>query len=183
MGIQPETIKSTLDFKYTHEDPTGSSSETYFIRFHHVNSQPILSISDDGKDYYSFPAVMFIEVADFLKRQGAVPNTSGQNVANTTLPLRSNRLPESDTSPSGMPPLPIPSSGGTIGLDSNMGPVNDNPPLQSFAGLGGLVSRISSAGPSSEEEQQMLARPVIRGDVSSVSVLGKSEKAIKSNHQ
>ena len=66
MGINKSGIKQTIDFSWESEELEIG----YHVKYHITDDYgPTISVSDDGEDWYPFPAKMFQEVVDFLRDQ------------------------------------------------------------------------------------------------------------------
>jgi hypothetical protein len=69
MTIKSDNAKVTVDFGYESSDGQVS----YKVRFHDTQELgDTISLSEDGDEYTSFPAEMFIEVSNFIMKRGLV---------------------------------------------------------------------------------------------------------------
>jgi len=67
--IKSDNVKETVDFGYESTD----RSVSYNVRFHITNELgKTISLSEDGNEYVSFPAEMFIEISNFIIKRGLV---------------------------------------------------------------------------------------------------------------
>lgn len=150
MPIQNETVNMTFNFKYVSED----QGTAYFVRFHHIEGQPVVSLSEDEETWHILPASLFTDVTDFLRNQKVVGNQkpAAPQRRPSALPGVSTKLPNAGRT------LPLPSSGESIEdvLDNDEG-------LETLSGLDELESIVApSTGTNVLEDEQYIARPVKR---------------------
>ena len=91
MPIQTNNTRLSIDFAFEHETYEGTI--TYQMKFVHTEAGPILQILNGGYEPIELPAEMFVEVADFLIKQGVMKgNTSKPTAIPGQLPIGNTPL-------------------------------------------------------------------------------------------
>ena len=107
MPIANENVKVSVDFPYEWDNPVEGTRETYQIRFIHNDYGPVLQISQGPYEPIELPAIMFLEVAEYLVRNNylkGMPNISQSKQGSGALPMPSiGRKPKIGNTP---PPAP-----------------------------------------------------------------------------
>jgi hypothetical protein len=138
MPIPQESQKVSVDFPYEWDNPVEGTKETWQMRFIHNDYGPILQISQGPYEPIELPATMFLEVSEFLVRNGymkGMPSMSQPKVAGS-LPVPSiGRKPKPGTAPAN---TQMPARRG-IGLGSFQPQAEDSEPV------GALVLREQEA--------------------------------------
>lgn len=78
MPISFESAKISVDFPYNWETPSGEVI-TISMRFLHTEDGPVLQIFNGPDEPIELPAMMFLEVAEFLVRQNILKGISNPN--------------------------------------------------------------------------------------------------------
>lgn len=71
MPISSDNTRMSIDFEYQFVDTDGSQHD-YQMRFQHSPLGPVIQISNGPYEPFEFPAAMFLEVAEFLVKQGVM---------------------------------------------------------------------------------------------------------------
>jgi hypothetical protein len=124
MPIPQESQKVSVDFPYEWDNPVEGTKETWQMRFIHNDYGPILQISQGPYEPIELPATMFLEVSEFLVRNGymkGMPSMSQPKVAGS-LPVPSIGRKQKP----GTAPAPTPQRRG-IGLGSFTSPTTEEP--------------------------------------------------------
>lgn len=133
------TDKSNLSVEFIYEVEEGSDAQIW-VKYHKTDMGPTISLSIDGVEWFAFPATLFSEVTDFLRKEYGVFKPK-HRVAST---------PHGDTTPfvSPTPGLNLPES---VDNEEEVEPVvfADVNPVQSLQALAaGNVTHTSAIDPA-----------------------------------
>jgi hypothetical protein len=109
MPISTDSAKVSVDFAYDWENPKDGSTETYQMKFLHNEFGPVIHIFQGPYEPVELPASMFLEVAEFLVRQGVMKGMTslgGQPKPAGALPVPSigRKTPRGSSAPQPPPP-------------------------------------------------------------------------------
>jgi|AntRauTorckE6833_2_1112554.scaffolds.fasta_scaffold00824_14 hypothetical protein len=171
MPIRHDDANITIEFAWQSDE----TEEKLLVKHYVQDGIPTISVSDDGKEWYHFPAAFFKEVTDFLGQQKAFKPTPARSLRSPQAPPSFNATaptPGAQSQPSYASGLPIPNiDGSSQEYAEQVGPeplvTSNTAPLQSFAGMERLAENTSSDRPNkktrkNELDADMMSRPVIR---------------------
>ena len=194
MPISHDNANITIEFTWQSDD----DATQLHVKHHVVDGNPIISVSDNGTDWYNFPATFFREVTDFLNQQRiSKPVVAAKQFRSgaSNAPAIERNLAQSKHS-YGNSSLPVPQIGASeenqyVGIE-----LADTEPLESFGGLEKIAEGVSVARPKhkvastkrkKQIEEEVITRPVIRGATEEMSKMLRGgpnpDKSFRSNHR
>lgn len=166
MPIPSNKAHVSIDFIYQHS--SGNDGDEYQIRYHHVDDEAKISISQDGQDWFSFPAQLFDETVEYLSRQGVL--VSSKDVKKVKPEPKDEQHQPVNEKQTG---LPMPQIARAVSNMTNASEgsekeehinMPDVDPLESFVNTAEIISKAAS-GPKKKKEisADIPNRPVYMG--------------------
>ena len=79
MAIQERTIEKSIKFFY--ENP-NDPDQNYWVVYQNTENGPSIALSQSDDDYLQYPVEMFVEIVDFLVKEGLIRGIPASSITN-----------------------------------------------------------------------------------------------------